>query len=132
MRVLHSDDQMDGGDLLRVAGSKPRQVVVVVELGVVENDTGDNLGGRRSLGEVEPEATGHGEARGVVCWAPASVKCLILFCQRSSADRPPASLAHSLATRSKKPSLSNQAILKQKTFLFPKWVASPESRNKGV
>ena len=47
------------------------------------------------------------------------LKCLILFCQRSSADRPPASLAHYLATRSKKPSLSNQASSKEKHFYFP-------------
>ena len=31
---------------------------------------GDDLGGRRSSGEVEPEPTGHGEARGVVLRAP--------------------------------------------------------------
>ena len=34
------------------------------------NDAGDDLGGRRSSGEDEPEAMGHGEARGEVRWAP--------------------------------------------------------------
>ena len=37
-----------------------------VELGEAGNDAGDDLGGRRSSGEDEPEATGHGEAQGVV------------------------------------------------------------------
>ena len=35
------------------------------------NVTGDDLGGRRSLGEAETEAAGHGEARGMVLRAPA-------------------------------------------------------------
>ena len=39
---------------------------------MAENVTGDDLGGRRSSGEVETEATGHDEARGVVLRAPAS------------------------------------------------------------
>ena len=41
-------------------------MVEKVELGEAGNDAGDDLGGRRSSGEDEPEATGHGEARGVV------------------------------------------------------------------
>ena len=36
------------------------------------NVTGDDLGGRRSSGEAETEATGHGRVRGVVLRAPAS------------------------------------------------------------
>ena len=71
--VLHSNDQMDDGDLLRVAGSKTRRVVAVGGAGVVGNVAGNDLGGRRSSGEVETEATGHGEACGVELWAPASV-----------------------------------------------------------
>ena len=63
MRVLHSDDQMDGGDLLRVAGSKPRRVVVKVGLRVGGNDTGDERCGCRRSGEVEPTARRHGEER---------------------------------------------------------------------
>ena len=35
-------------------------------LGEAENDIGDDLGCRRSSGVDEPDATGHGEARGVV------------------------------------------------------------------
>ena len=41
-------------------------MVEKVELGEAENNAGDDLGGRRSSAEDEPEATGHGEARGVV------------------------------------------------------------------
>ena len=41
-------------------------LVEEVGLGEPENDTGDDLGGRRSSGKDETEATGHGEARGVV------------------------------------------------------------------
>ena len=63
---------MGGGEHLRVAGSKPRRLVAVVEFGVAGNITGDELCGCRSSGEVEPEATGHGEARGVVLRVPAS------------------------------------------------------------
>ena len=59
-------DQIDCGFVLHVAGSKPQHLVVEVELGEAGNDAGDDLGGRRSSGEDEPEATGHGEARGVV------------------------------------------------------------------
>ena len=57
---------MSGGWHLRVAGSKPQRLVVVVELGVAGNVAGDDLGGRRSSGVDELDATGHGEARGVV------------------------------------------------------------------
>ena len=65
-RVCVSGDQIDGGEQLRDAGSAPRRLVEKVELGEAGNDAGDDLGGRRSSGEDEPEATGHGEARGVV------------------------------------------------------------------
>ena len=37
-----------------------------VEVGEAGNDASDDLGGRRSSGEDEPEATGHDEAQGVV------------------------------------------------------------------
>ena len=57
---------MSGRGHLRVAGSKPQLLVVVVELGVAGNDAGDDLGSCRSSGEEEPEATGHGEVRGGV------------------------------------------------------------------
>ena len=67
---MHSGDQKSGGGHLRVAGSKPQLLVVVVELGVAGNVAGDDLGGRRSSGEDESEATGHGEVRGEVRWAP--------------------------------------------------------------
>ena len=69
---MRSGDQMSGGGHLRVAGSKPQLLVVVVELGVAGNVAGDDLGGRRSSGDEEPEATGHGEARGEVLRVPAS------------------------------------------------------------
>ena len=41
-------------------------MVEEVGLGEAGNDAGDDLGGRRSSGEDETEATGHGEAWGVV------------------------------------------------------------------
>ena len=69
---MHSDDQKSRGGHLRVAGSKPQLLVVVVELGVARNVAGDDFGGRRSSGDDEPEATGHGEARGEVLWVPTS------------------------------------------------------------
>ena len=47
-------------------------MVVVVELGVAGNGASDDLGGRWSLGDDEPEATGHGEARGEVLRVPTS------------------------------------------------------------
>ena len=72
MRDPCSGDQMDGGGHLRIAASKPCRLVAVVELGVAGNIASDDLGGRRSSGELVPEATGHGEARGVAHWAPAS------------------------------------------------------------
>ena len=40
-------------------------------LGEAGNDAGDDFGDRRSSGGVELEATGHGEARGVVLRVPA-------------------------------------------------------------
>ena len=67
---MHSGDQMSGGGHLRVAGSKPQLLVALVELGVAGNGAGDELGGCRSLSEVEHDARGHGEARGVVLTRP--------------------------------------------------------------
>ena len=64
---------MSGGGHLRVAGSKPQLLVVVVELGVAGNVAGDDLGGRRSSGELGLVARGHGEVRGVVLRAPGDV-----------------------------------------------------------
>ena len=69
---MHSGDQKSRGGHLRVAGSKPQLLVVLVELGVAGNGAGDDFGGRRSSGEVELDARGHGEARGVVLRVPAS------------------------------------------------------------
>ena len=43
-----SGDQMSGGGHLRVAGSKPQRLVVVIELEVAGNVAGDNLGSRWS------------------------------------------------------------------------------------
>ena len=71
VRVLHCDDQMDGGDLLRVAKSKPRRVVAKVGLRVAGNDAGDERYGCRSLGEVELTPRRHGEQRAGVLRAPA-------------------------------------------------------------
>ena len=61
---------MGGREYLRVAGSKPQRLVAVVGLVVARNVAGDELCGCRSSGEVEPGATGHGEARGEVRWTP--------------------------------------------------------------
>ena len=69
---VHSGDQMSGEGHLRVAGSKPQLLVVLVELGVAGNGAGDDLGSRWSSAEVEHDAGGHGEARGVVLRVPAS------------------------------------------------------------
>ena len=69
---MHSGDQKSRGGHLRVAGSKPQLLVVLVELEVARNGAGDDLGGRRRSGDDEPEATGHGEARGEVLRVPAS------------------------------------------------------------
>ena len=66
-RVCIFGDQNDGGEQLRDAGSEPHRLVEKVELGEAGNDAGDDLGGCRSLGEDETEATGHGVAWGVVC-----------------------------------------------------------------
>ena len=71
MRVSCSGDQNDGGEHLHVAGSKPHRVVAVGGAGVAGNVASDDLGGRRSSGEVETEVAGHGEARGMVLRAPA-------------------------------------------------------------
>ena len=46
--ISRSDDKMGGGECLRVAGSKPQRLVVMVGFGVVGNIVGDDLGGRRS------------------------------------------------------------------------------------
>ena len=59
-------DQIDCVLVLLVAGSKPQRLVVEVELGEAGNNASDDLGGRGSSGEDGSEATGHGEARGVV------------------------------------------------------------------
>ena len=48
------------------ADARPHPTVVVARSGSGRSGAGDDLGGRRSSGEDEPEATGHGEARGVV------------------------------------------------------------------
>ena len=69
---MQSGDQMSGGGHLRVAGSKPQLLVVLVELGMAGNGAGDDFGGCRSSGDDEPEATEHGEARGEVLRVPAS------------------------------------------------------------
>ena len=70
--VSGSDNENDGGARPHDAGSEPHHLVAVVELGVAGNIAGDDLGGRRSSVEVEHGARGHGEARGVVFWAPPS------------------------------------------------------------
>ena len=54
---------MGGGEHLRVAGGKPRRLVVVVELGVAGIDAGDELCGCRGTGVVEPVVREHGEGR---------------------------------------------------------------------
>ena len=46
--------------------------MVLVELEVARNGADDELGGRRSSGDDEPEATEHGEACGEVLWVPTS------------------------------------------------------------
>ena len=72
MRVSCSGDQNNGGARLRVAGSGPHPLVVLVRPGVTGNVAGDERGDFRGSGEVELVVRGHGEARGVVFWAPAS------------------------------------------------------------
>ena len=42
---MHSGDQKSRGGHLRVAGSKPQLLVVLVELGVAGNGAGDELRG---------------------------------------------------------------------------------------
>ena len=66
MRVSCSGDQNDVGAHLRDAGSEPRRVVAVGGPGAAGIVAGDDLGGRRSSGEVEPIARGHCEVREVV------------------------------------------------------------------
>ena len=51
-RVCVSGDQTGGRDHLRGAGSEPRHLVVEVELGEAGNYVGNDLGGRRSSGEL--------------------------------------------------------------------------------
>ena len=70
MRDSSSGDQMDGGEYLRVAGSKPHRLVVVVELGVAGIDAGDELCGCRGTGVVEAVARERGEGRAMVLRAP--------------------------------------------------------------
>ena len=61
---------MDGGEHLRVAGSKPHRLVVVVELGVAGIDAGDEPCGCRGTGMVESVAREHGEGHAMVLWVP--------------------------------------------------------------
>ena len=65
-------DQIDGEEQLRDAGSEPHRVVAVGGARVAGNIAGDDLGGRRSSGEVKPVARGHDEVRGVVLRHPRS------------------------------------------------------------
>ena len=70
---MHSGDQMSGGGHLRVAGSKPQLLVVVVELGVAGNVAGDDFGGRRSRVKTNPRL--RGTARHVVrCVGPLGTR----------------------------------------------------------
>ena len=62
---------MGGGEHLRVAGSELRRLVAVGGAGVAGNVADDDLGGRRSPGEVKTVAMRHSEARGVVLRVPA-------------------------------------------------------------
>ena len=66
MRVLCSGCQNDGGAHLRVAGSKPRRLVVEVGLGVAGDDAGDESSGCRSSGEDELVGAVLVEARGLI------------------------------------------------------------------
>ena len=50
---------------------------------VAGNVAGDDLGGRRSSGEVETKAAGHVEARGKVLWA-AWAATNVMACSESS------------------------------------------------
>ena len=69
-RNLTGGDQIDGGVHLHGDGSEPRRVVLEFELRVAGNNVGDDLGGRRSSGELGLVARGHGEVRGVVLRVP--------------------------------------------------------------
>ena len=53
---------MSGEGHLRVAGSKPRLLVAVVEFGVAGNIAGDDFGGRQSRVKTNPRLQGTGEA----------------------------------------------------------------------
>ena len=53
-----SGDQMGGGEHLRVAGTEPQLLVVVVELGVAGDVVGDDFGGRRSRVKTNPRLRG--------------------------------------------------------------------------
>ena len=70
MRDPPSGDQKDGGEYLRVAGGKPRRLVVVVELGVAGIDAGDEPGGCRGTGVVETVAREHGEGYAMALRVP--------------------------------------------------------------
>ena len=59
-------DQIDCGLVLRVAGGRPRRLVVVGGARVAGNVASDEFGGGRSSGELGTEAAGHGVARGKV------------------------------------------------------------------
>ena len=70
---MHSGDQMDGGEHLRVAETESRLLVVVVELGVAGDVAGDDFGGRRSRVKMDP--TVWGTARPVVrCVGPLGMR----------------------------------------------------------
>ena len=70
---MHSDDQMGGGEHLRVARTEPQLLVAVVELGVAGDVAGDDFGGRRSRVKMDP--TLRGTARHVVrCVGPLGTR----------------------------------------------------------
>ena len=64
---------MAGGGHLRVARALAHPKQQVAAAGVAGIFAGDDPGGHRSSAEVEHGASGHGEARGVAFWTPASV-----------------------------------------------------------
>ena len=70
---MHSGDQTGGGRHLQVAETEPRLLVVVVELGVAGDVTGDDFGGRRSRVKTNPRL--RGTARHVVrCVGPLGTR----------------------------------------------------------
>ena len=73
IRNSSSGDQIDGGERLRGAGACARPVVAVGDVGVAGDVAGDDLGGRRSSGEVGNGAVGHGGANGWVLRPPGDV-----------------------------------------------------------